>query len=207
MGISHHACHPLKWTSPPPPNTSLFYVVHILSRAWSKSKASPPRAGKPFSPCTSSRSHQLWRVIQQLMREGQGQLQTSTQLQLSVQTMNICMAFGGNMSLRHTQPLAISGAQTQSWPSGTAWTLSLSMASSDYTGHSYQHGLRQQSPRSPPRHQSEARTAYVPGTPGFIVARGSSMDHRHQHGHWWHSRPSGPFPIQGLHHYPEPGRS
>lgn len=87
-------CPPLKWT--PPPNTSLFYVVHILSRVWSKSKASPPRADKSFSTCISSRSHQLWRVIQQLMR--------------------------GRASFRHQHSFSCqSRPWTSAWPSVVTW--------------------------------------------------------------------------------------
>lgn len=81
--------------------------------------------------------------------------------------------------------LAISGSLPGSWPSAAACTMSFDMVSGGHTCRSHQHGA--------PRQQSLTITRISGhGTdmdPGFMLAWGSSMDHRHQHSLQWHHRP------------------
>lgn len=77
-------------------------------------------------------------------------------------TLDIFMGISETPLQTPTWPRAILGPPIYSWPSETAQTTNLSIASDGYTGHPYQHGfLRQQSLRTTPRPWKAAQTANV----------------------------------------------
>lgn len=76
--------------------------------------------------------------------------------------MDIHMGISGNRPQTSTRPIVIPGSLTDSRPSAGTRTMGLNTASAGYSQHSYRHvPLRQQTPRTSPRHQALVQTTYV----------------------------------------------